>query len=267
MCGAGATSGPVAQPDPVTFRAAYAAQNLFRDKSEAKLVTLTALRNYVPGPWKQAARAALQRQQLRRAMRHLVSLPIGTVPDHRLLAELRSAWDNEGFTADLDYLAEVARLAAATPGPVLECGSGLTTLLLGALAGRRGVEVWSLEHDADWRRRVSVALREHIAGQVYLRLSPLTDYGEFDWYAAPLPLMPDAFRLVVCDGPPDDTRGGRVGLVAVIRDRLPAGAVILLDDAARDGEQHAIDRWMRAARLEVEWRQLPGGVFAVITAC
>src|SRR6266566_2003459 len=186
MCGAGATSGPVAQPDPVTSRAAYAAQNLFRDKSEAKLVTLTALRNYVPGPWKQAARAALQRQQLRRAMRHLVSLPIGTVPDHRLLAELRSAWDNEGFTADLDYLAEVARLAAATPGPVLECGSGLTTLLLGALAGRRGVEVWSLEHDADWRRRVSVALREHITDQVYLWLSPLTDYGEFDWYAATL---------------------------------------------------------------------------------
>src|SRR5438132_12465263 len=170
----------------------------------------------MPGPLKQAARVGWERQQMRRAMRRLVARPPGTTPERRLLDELRSAWDNEGFTADLDYLAEVARLAAATPGPVLECGSGLTTLLLGALAGRRGVEVWSLEHDADWRRRVSVALREHIAGQVYLWLSPLTDYGEFDWYAAPLPLMPDAFRLVVCDGPPDDTRGGRVGLVAVI---------------------------------------------------
>src|SRR5438309_6903106 len=177
MCGAGATSGPVAQPDPVTSRAAYAAQNLFRDKSEAKLVTLTALRNYVPGPWKQAARAALQRQQLRRAMRHLVSLPIGTVPDHRLLAELRSAWDNEGFTADLDYLAEVARLAAATPGPVLECGSGLTTLLLGALAGRPRGEGWALGHDPQWRRRGGAALRDPLTGPTYPWLSPLRAVG------------------------------------------------------------------------------------------
>src|SRR5439155_15263421 len=246
MCGAGATSGPVAQPDPVTSRAAYAAQNLFRDKNESELVTLTALRHYVPGPWKQAARAALQRQQLRRAMRHLVSLPIGTVPDRRLLDGLRAAWDNEGFTADLDYLAEVARLAAVTPGPVLECGSGLTTLLLGALAGRRGVEVWSLEHDVAWRRRVSAALREHVAGQVYLWLSPLSDYGAFDWYAAPLPLMPEQFRLVVCDGPPDGTRGGRFGLLSIIGNRLAPGSVILLDDASRESEQEAVSRWKRA---------------------
>src|SRR5439155_7752889 len=110
-------------------------------------------------------------------------------------------------------------------------------------------------------------LRDHKAGQVYLWFSPLSDYGEFVWYAAPLPLMPDAFRLVVCDGPPGGTRGGRVGLLSVIGDRVPAGAVILLDDAARDGERHAVSRWMRAVRLEVEWRQVPGGTFAEITRC
>src|SRR3989441_7632335 len=61
----------------------------------------------------------------------------------------------------------------------------------------RGVEVWSLEHDPEWRRRVAAALREHVAGHVYLWFAPLSDYGEFVWYAAPLPLMPEAFRLVV----------------------------------------------------------------------
>src|SRR5207244_2749488 len=216
----------------------------------------------LPGPLKQAARIAWQRQQMRRAMRRLVALPPGTTPERRLLDELRAAWDNEGFTADIDYLAEVARHAAQTPGPVLECGSGLTTLLLGALAGRRGVEVGALGNDPQrrrrgggalrgpgagpgdpgvspprpyrWVRRVGAALRDHVAGQVYLWLSPLSDYGAFDWYAAPLPLMPEEFRLVVCDGPPDDTRGGRFGLLSVIGDRLPPGAVILLDDAARE---------------------------------
>src|SRR5947208_2589253 len=158
-------------------------------------------------------------------MRRLLALPMGVAPERPLLAELRAAWGNDRCAADLDFLSEVARLAAVTLGPVLECGSGLTTLLLGALAGRRGVEVWALEHEPEWRRRVAAALRDHKAGQVYLWFSPLSDYGEFVWYAAPLPLMPDAFRLVVCDGPPADTRGGRVGLLSVIGDRLPAGAV------------------------------------------
>src|SRR5207249_2217730 len=135
-------------------------------------------------------------------MRRLLALPMGVAPERPLLAELRAAWGNDRCAADLDFLSEVARLAAVTLGPVLECGSGLTTLLLGALAGRRGVEVWALEHEPEWRRRVAAALRDHKAGQVYLWFSPLSDYGEFVWYAAPLPLMPDAFRLVVCDGPP-----------------------------------------------------------------
>jgi hypothetical protein len=230
-------------------------------------VTLAVLNQYVPGPLKQAARTAWQRQQLRRAMRRLVALPLGTAPERRLLDELRTAWDNEGFTADVDYLAEVARYAAQTPGPVLECGSGLTTLLLGALAGRRGVEVWALEHDQHWRRRVAAALRDHSAGQVYLWLSSLCDYGAFDWYAAPLPLMPEEFRLVVCDGPPDDTRGGRFGLLSVIGDRLPSGAVILLDDAARESEQDAVRRWTHAMSLRVALRRLPGGALAEITRC
>src|SRR5438477_8123454 len=231
------------------------------------LMTLAALNHYVPGPLKQVARTAWQRQQLRRAMRRLAALPLETVPERPLLADLRAAWDNDGFAADIDYLAEVARYAARTPGPVLECGSGMTTLLLGALAGRRGVEVWALEHEPEWRRRVAAALRDHKAGQVYLWFSPLSDYGEFVWYAAPLPLMPDAFRLVVCDGPPAGTRGGRVGLLSLIGDRLPAGAVILLDDAAGDTEQHTLRRWMRDAPLVVALRQLPHGTLAELTRC
>ena len=228
---------------------------------------LEALKQWVARPLKQAAHTAWQRQRLRRAMRHVLALPTGVAPERPLLAELRAAWGNDRCAADLDFLSEVARLAAVTLGPVLECGSGLTTLLLGALAGRRGVEVWALEHEPEWRRRVAASLRDHKAGQVYLWFSPLSDYGEFVWYAAPLPLMPDAFRLVVCDGPPADTRGGRVGLLSVIGDRLPAGAVILLDDAAGDTEQHTLRRWMRDAPLAVALRQLPHGTLAELTRC
>jgi hypothetical protein len=229
--------------------------------------TVAVLKEWVPRPIKQAARTAWQRLQWRRALRALADLPRGKPPGRALLVTLSEAWGNEGFTADLDYLATVAEFAAVTPGPVLECGSGLTTVLLGALAGRRRVPVWALEHDAAWQRRVAAALREYRTHAVRLCLAPLRDYGDFTWYDPPRHLMPSAFELVVCDGPPDNTPGGRFGLLPVMGDSWPVGAVILLDDVARDSEQEAVRRWGRMVPIHVVRRDLAGGPMAEITRC
>ena len=61
-------------------------------------------------------------------------------------------------------------------------------------------------------------------------------------------LMPE-FSLVICDGPPASTPGGRYGLLPVMRDKLKAGATILLDDAVREEEQVIANRW--AAELKM----------------
>jgi hypothetical protein len=55
--------------------------------------------------------------------------------------------------------------------------------------------------------------------------------------------MPGRFALVVCDGPPYDTKGGRYGLVPRMRERLQPGCVILLDDAYREQERAIARRW------------------------
>jgi hypothetical protein len=55
------------------------------------------------------------------------------------LAGMRSAWGNDGWSADLEYLRAVADRMRGVTGPVLECGSGLTTIVMGVLAERRGV--------------------------------------------------------------------------------------------------------------------------------
>ena len=230
-------------------------------------MTLEVLRRYVPMSLRRVARAAWKRQEFGRAMHRLMALAPGAAPQRQLLADLQAGWDNKGFTAEVDYLAELARLAVGTAGPVLECGSGLTTVLLGALAGRRGVDIWTLEHDPGWWRRVTAALRRHGLPEVHLCLSDLRDYGDFTWYDPPLGIMPQDFRLVVCDGPPGTTPGGRFGLVPVMRDRLPLGAVILLDDADRVGEQLALRRWTSEASLRVTFGPLSGERFAWITRC
>lgn len=221
------------------------------------------VKKLLPAGVKQTARQALLEQTLRRAVRRVAALPEGEAPSRKLLADLLTGWSNDGFAADLDYLEEVARHAATVEGHVLECGSGLTTLLVGLLAGRRGFETWSLEHHPEWHARVGAALAEHNVPRAHLALAPLKSYGEFSWYDPPLAEMPDAFRLVVCDGPPWTTPGGRYGLLPVMHGRLPKGSLVLLDDANRPDEQSALTRWSDEYGLTFEMCETSEGAYAV----
>jgi len=195
----------------------------------------------------------LLRRQLRRAIKAIGRLPVGESPSRRQLTELITGWSNEGFAANLEYLEAVAEHSVKTKGPVLECGSGVTTILMGILCGKRNIDVWSLEHYDEWRQRVSGVLSDNHIARAKVCPAPLVEYGEFVWYDPPLAQMPDAFSLVICDGPPGLTKGGRYGLLAVLGDRLK-DATILLDDAGRPGEAEMIRRWENEARFKTEIR-------------
>ena len=194
-----------------------------------------------------------------------MNLPPGQMPARQTLARLLTGWDNDGMAADLDYLEEVARMATLTEGPVLECGSGLTTVILGLLAGRRGVSTWSLEHYPEWHARVASILQRHNIPGVNVCLSPLYDYGDFSWYKLPATGLPEKFSLVICDGPPESTPGGRYGLVPVLGERLCAGTLILLDDATRPSESEALRRWTTETGASVSLREMSTGSFALVT--
>jgi predicted O-methyltransferase YrrM len=186
---------------------------------------------------------AILSRKLGRAIRQISELPKGQIPTRRMLTDLLTGWSNEGYAANLEYFEEVARIAVASEGPILECGSGATTILLGLLCGQRGKEVWSLEHSAEWQKRVNDVLQRHGISGVRVCFSPLVQKGEFDWYDAPVAEMPNQFSLVVCDGPPGMTKGGRYGLLPLLGHRLPKGSIILLDDAFRSGEAELIKKW------------------------
>lgn len=222
------------------------------------------VKRLIPARLKRAVRESLRERAFSRAVRRVASLPAGRAPTREMLAELQEGWGNEGFAARTDYLEEVAARALETRGPVLECGSGLTSVLLGLLAGRRGVETWSLEHTAEWRERVARALEGNGLAGVHVCHAPLKDYGEFSWYDPPPEIAGEVFRLVICDGPPGTTDGGRYGLLPVLGRRLADGALILLDDADRDGEADVLKRWSGEAKLEAETRQTPTGAFALV---
>jgi hypothetical protein len=201
---------------------------------------------------KEARRAA----RLRLAVRGLRTLPEVAAVEPSRLARLRTAWGNDAFTAPLRFLEVVADRARNTGGPILECGSGCSTLVLGLIAAVSGAEVWSLEHDPVWHQETRKRLDRCGLPDVRLIHAPLRSYGAYDWYAPPGELvLPDRFTVVVCDGPPSmGTRGGRYGLLPVLGDRLGPGTEILLDDASRDEEAAVIQRWSaeRPFRLDVD---------------
>lgn len=223
------------------------------------------MKKWVPKPVKRVVRKLVKEHQLKSAIYAIAHLPIGEKPSRQLLTELIAGWDNDGFVADLDYADELARRATSTTGPILECGTGMTTIILGLLAGRRGVEIWSLENSSEWHHKISGTLEHYGIKDVRLSLAPLHDYGGFSWYDPALLELPKEFSLVVCDGPPGATKGGRYGLMPVLGSRLSAGATILLDDAERPGEMETLDRWQTEVHLDIQIVEKSSGTFAIVT--
>lgn len=221
-------------------------------------------RKLLPRWLKRPVKKELLRRQLRRAIREIGRLPAGEIPSRQLISELMAGWSNEGYAANLEYLEEVAKNAVGTGGPILECGSGATTILLGILCERRKIDVWSLEHLADWQERVTNVLARNGISGVHVCSSPLIEYGDFVWYDPPLAQMPKEFSLVICDGPPGMTKGGRYGLLPVIGRRLPPGSVILLDDAGRPGEAELLRKWESEVAFTTDLIESQGHVFAVM---
>lgn len=208
---------------------------------------LQVLKRQVPTGIKRAVKGAWRRYTLFRTLQEIVSLPPGDIPSRRMLTSLDFAWGNDGWSGTLDYLEEVARRAIITPGPILECGSGLTTILLGLVAGRRGIEVWSLEDMREWQFYVSRMLERHNIPGVKVRLSPLREYENFRWYTLPSG-MPQDFSLVICDGP-GVSYASRYGLFPLLGQRLSAGALILVDDSFHMAD--IMDRWLSTMPVEL----------------
>ena len=219
----------------------------------------------MPASARRLIREYHRRLSFRRAIaRSADAIAVGELPAEQVAA-LSYGWGNEGFSAETGFLSAVVRRAAAVTGPILECGSGLSTVLLSIATRETGREVWSLENDPQWAERVRKSLRDERARATYVETAPLKNYGAFDWYEPNFSRLPRQFSLVVCDGPPGHTHGGRYGLVPVMREHFAPGCVILVDDAERDAERLIAERWAKElnATLEFEGRERGLGVLTL----
>ena len=200
---------------------------------------------------------------MHQALKEAVHLK-GSQPSIELVNRFARGWGDDGFRAVGGYLQEVANRAGATNGHILEIGSGLTTILMAALTLNRRVEIWTLEHSEEFYQRTQSWLESLHLTNVHLFHSPLQNYGDFVWYTPPLELMPAEFELVVADGPPGDTKGGRYGLLPIMKEKIRA-ATILLDDAERIRERETMLRWQNEFGLINTVVESNGKAFGICT--
>lgn len=166
---------------------------------------------------------------------------------HDSVAKLIYGWGNEGWSGSSDLARATYRYCKDLKGDVLECGSGMTTIMLAALGEAGGFRAWALEHEQVWHAQVCERLVHHRFDASRILYTPLRSHGDFDWYDLSRVDMPSAIQFVLCDGPPGSTRGGRYGMLDVLRDRLSPGAVILVDDTNREAETKMIEQWLAVA--------------------
>jgi len=137
---------------------------------------------------------------------------------------------------------------------VVECGSGVSTVVLARLLRERGAgSVVAIEHDEAWATLVRDLLRrealEDVARVVHAPLA-----GDPPWYSPEaLDELPEEIDLLVVDGPPADAAGEehrRAPALGFFEPRLIPGAIVVLDDVQRPGERGVLASW----EADTPWR-------------
>ncbi len=181
---------------------------------------------------------------LRRAFQGMAAAD-DAIPDAASLRLAREGWGNTGCSASVQLCRRLCELAIDDRGPILECGSGLTTLLLAHLSARTGRPVTTFEHEPAWYSRVRRWLKRLRLSAPLLLQRPLVSHGTFDWYDLSEDDLPAGITLVLCDGPPGWSRGGRFGLLPITYDKLADRCTILLDDFGRERERTIAVDWTK----------------------
>jgi hypothetical protein len=205
----------------------------------------------------------------RSAVRNAVLLFGNGVTDKRL-EDFHKAWGNWGFPADLDCLRQLACLLEKNTGPVLECGSGSTTLLSNQVGLSKGFWTYSLEQDKQWVTDMRALLGEHSKTRVMY--APLGDQGGHYFYET-AEYLPDHFSLIICDGPFIDKdigepwySGWRYGLLPWLKRGNKTFGLILLDDMNDPRAEAMVARWVKEFGVGVQRIKSSNGELAIVTA-
>jgi hypothetical protein len=148
---------------------------------------------------------------------------------HEAVRAVQNPWG-----AQIDVLALAVGLARNASKPILEAGSGLSTVLMAAATDQT---VYCLEHHAFYAAQTEFLARQAGVSNICIVQNPIKD----EWYdiESDLPDLPSSFSLGVVDGPPR-IFGDRMGFFPVFGEKCDT---ILIDDADDRGYREKLSDW------------------------
>lgn len=146
---------------------------------------------------------------------------------------------------------------------IVECGAGLSTVLIGKLLKQvGGGHIYSLEDDEGWHAVMSAAIAEEgLAEYITLLYSPLEENSESGelWYgqAASQQILARVgeIDLLVVDGPKSNAPLSRMPALPIFAPKLSHQSLIVLDDSKRENEQQVLRSWGERFNLEIEQKK------------
>ena len=168
---------------------------------------------------------------------------------------LRRMWGNFSFTAPEEFLLRLCLEAQKVPkGTIaLECGTGLTTLVLQEVLGEK--RYIALENDQKWFDDFAEKTGGRDIGLPVVH-APLKDFGEYEWYTLP-EFNGQKISLVVCDGPKQAIcKGGRVGVLQQLKPYLTDQFTMMVDDAHITQGHEALQAWKKDPEFNLKYERL-----------
>jgi len=155
------------------------------------------------------------------------------------------------FSASPDLLRTLHQLIRERkPNLVLECGSGVSTIVMAYAMKENGIgKVLSLEHLDVYKSLTDDFAAEHGVSDwidvIHAPLHSMTIEGnEWMWYSIDT-LPPGEIDILLVDGPPSWVGPkARYPAVPALDDRLAVDALVVLDDYQRQDEHEIAELWM-----------------------
>ena len=123
------------------------------------------------------------------------------------------------------------------PARILDLGSGMSTLVLAKSAP--DARIFSIDNSEEWAGKTAQLLQSHAVTNVDLRVAPLTPHSSgVDWYELSKFGDISNIDLLFIDGPPGSKNPkARHPVILECAAKLNPRAVVVIDDAGRDGEK------------------------------
>lgn len=157
----------------------------------------------------------------------------------------------------------MSQIQLRRPQVIVECGSGLSTLLIGGLIKQdRLGHLYSIEEDEVWYRAISRLIEDRGLGdRVTVIHAPLEPYAideghEMKWYSGDslnraLPSL-DRIGVLIVDGPKTTEDVSRFPALPYFSSLVDEETLIVLDDVDRPSEQWVLSEWQGLRSLTVE---------------